>query len=585
MATKQDVSGYLSYELKIGSQLYKSSAPLISLYTHFEVNKIPSATIYLIDGDPATKNFDLSSESFMNPGESVKISMGRKGKNKVIFSGIMVGHSIQFSNIRGTYLRIDCKHDSCKMITGRKIKYFEKKDDKAIITELFKVNGVTAPKIKGSFVKHDSFLQYDITDWDLMLTRCEANSKVVVFNTDEVNIEDPKISGAPSAKFTFGMDIIEFESEFNAQNQLSKVESHSWDSEKQKILSSIGKPSTFKQLENKGVKSSDLSKKIAPKTYELFHGAEISKAELDSWSHAQLTKASLSKVQGRLRVTGNNDLMTGQVIEIDGVGEKFSGKVYISAIKHSYDDQGWFTDIQFGLSNPWFIEKPNVNSMQAGGLVSAVHGLQIGKVLKIDGDDQHRVQLSLPIGGTKVKLWARLAFDDAGNERGVVFWPEKDDEVIVGFLNDDPRHPIILGSVYSKKNAPPIKPDPKNPEKGIITRSKVKFIINDKDKSVQIETPGGNSILIDDKKKIISVTDENKNSIKMQKKGITIDSKGDITLNAAKNLNIKAKSKILIEGMDVTNKAKGKLVAQGAGGVHLKSNGIASIKGSVVKIN
>jgi hypothetical protein len=77
MAKKQDVSGYLSYELKIGSQLYKSSAPLISLYTHFEVNKIPSATIYLIDGDPATKKFDLSSESFMNPGESVKISMGR----------------------------------------------------------------------------------------------------------------------------------------------------------------------------------------------------------------------------------------------------------------------------------------------------------------------------------------------------------------------------------------------------------------------------------------------------------------------------------------------------------------------------
>ena len=585
MAKKQDSSGYISYELKIGSASYKANAPLISFNTQYEINRIPTATLYLIDGDPASKKFDLSSESFMNPGESVKVLVGRKGINKMVFSGIIVGHSIQFSNIKGTYLKLECKHDSCKMTNGRNIKYFEKKDDKSIISELFKVNGLSAPKLKGSFVKHESFLQYDVSDWDLMLTRCEANSKVVIFSTDGINIEEPKISGSPVSKFTYGTDIIEFESEFNAQNQVGKVESHSWDSQKQKILISTGKPSSFKQLENKGVKSSDLGKKTAPKSYGLFHGGEISKSELDSWSQAQMTKASLSKVRGRLRVIGDNSLATGQIIEIEGVGEKFSGKVYISGVKHSYDEEGWYTDIQFGLSNPWFIETPNVNAVQAGGLISAVHGLQIGKVLKIDGDDQHRVQILLPIGGAKVKLWARLVFEDAGNERGIVFWPEKDDEVIVGFLNDDPRNPIILGSVYSKKNVPPIKPDPKNPEKGFITKSKVKIIINDEDKSVSIETPGGNSIFIDDKKKIISIIDENKNSIKMQKKGITIDSKGDISLNASKNINIKAKSKILIEGMNVTNKAKGKLIAQGAGGVHMKSNGIASVKGSIVKIN
>lgn len=584
MATN-DLSGYISYEIKIGSKTFKANAPIVSVYTYFEINKIPKATILLIDGNPATQSFDLSSESFMNPGEKVEISIGREGKNSSIFKGEIIRHNIQFSKIRGTYLKIECMHEVCKMTSGRKIKYFDKKDDKAIISDLFKTNSLSVPGFTGTYVKHESFLQFDLTDWDLMITRAEANSKVLVFDDGKLRIEDPKISGSAVKTYTYGIDIIDFESEVNANHQIKKIESHSWDSSTQKLVTSVASPSTFKQLENKGIKVSDLEKIVAPKSFELFHGGEVPKSELDSWGKAQFTKASLSKIIGRLRVRGDNSLQLGEIIELKGLGEKFSGKVYISGLKQTYDESGWFTDIQFGLSNPWFIEKPNVSSLKAGGLSSAIHGLQVGVVLKIDGDPQYRVQIQLPIGGKTVKLWARMLFADGGDDRGMVFWPEKDDEVIVGFLNDDPRHPIILGSAFSKKNKPPIKPDKKNSEKGIITKSKVKFIINDKDKSVSIETPGGNSVLIDDKKKTVTITDENKNSIKMQKKGITIDSKGDITLNATKNLKLKAKSAILIDGMNITNKAKGKLVSQGAGGVDVKSNGIATIKGSIVKIN
>ena len=47
-----------------------------------------------------------------------------------------------------------------------------------------------------------------------------------------------------------------------------------------------------------------------------------------------------------------------------------------------------------------------------------------------------------------MKIWARMIFEDAGNNRGKIFWPEKDDEVIIGFLNSDPRNPIVLGSLF-----------------------------------------------------------------------------------------------------------------------------------------
>ena len=37
----------------------------------------------------------------------------------------------------------------------------------------------------------------------------------------------------------------------------------------------------------------------------------------------------------------------------------------------------------------------------------------------------------------------------------IFFRPEPGDEVIVGFLNDDPRQAVILGAVYGSKNTPP----------------------------------------------------------------------------------------------------------------------------------
>ena len=170
---------------------------------------------------------------------------------------------------------------------------------------------------------------------------------------------------------------------------------------------------------------------------QLSHGGEVSADELESWGNSKATIASLSKVIGRIKITGNSDIKIGDVIEIKGVGEKFSGNVMVSAIKQVVNNTGWFTDIQFGLNNNWYSTRNDLNSKYIGNLTPSVNGLQIGKVLKIDGDEKYRVLIALPVAGEDVQIWARMVFEDAGNNRGKIFWPEIDDEVIVGFLNSD----------------------------------------------------------------------------------------------------------------------------------------------------
>lgn len=576
---------YISYSIKVGGKTYASQGPILSILSYTEINKIPYASITIMDGDPSEQDFALSSDKIFNPGEKISIELGYDGKDKEVFSGIIIRHRIKSRSGESSALYVECKHAALKMCGGKKTAYFEKKDDKAILTSLFndsKVGGSLS--CSGTFLKSDDSLQFEANNWDYFMLRCEANAKLVLFDGDKVKVEDAKLSGSPVETFNYGQDILEFESEADAENQINKIEGFSWDSDKQEVVKVAGKPSSFKQLENSGVKISDLESVLSIEG-ELSHGGEVSKDELTSWGNSKATIASLSKVIGRVKISGNSEIKLGDIIAIRGVGEKFSGNVMVSAIKHSVNSSGWITDIQFGLNSHWYSSRNDLTTKPVGNLLPSVNGLQIGKVLKIDGDEKHRVQIKLPVAGADVKIWARMVFEDAGNNRGKIFWPEVDDEVIVGFLNADARNPVILGSLFSKKNVPPIKPEKKNPEKGIITKEEVKIIINDKDKSVNIETPGGNSILIDDKKKSIILEDQNKNTIKMEKSGISIVSKGDINIEASKKVNIKAKMDLALEGMNVKNTAKAKFSAEGKAGSELKTSAIAIIKGSMVKIN
>mgnify|MGYP006075855153 CR=1 FL=1 len=581
-----DDNNYISYTITVGGTSSVSQGPILSIVSFSEINKIPYASISIMDGDSSKQDFELSSGQEFNPGEKVIIELGYDGKNEVVFSGIIVRHRIKSRDGDPSSLNIECKHEVLKMCAGNKTAFFETKDDKVILTSLFNDSNVSGNlDLSGEFLSSENSLQFDASNWDYFMLRCEVNAKIVLFDGGDVLVQDPSLLGSAVEIFSYGKDILEFEFEADVENQYSNVDGFSWDSDKQKVITASGKPASFSQLENNGIKLAELGGVLSGET-ELFHGGEISEDELTSWANSKTTIASLNKVKGRIKITGNSSIKLGDIVEIKGVGDKFSGTVLVSAIKHEMNSGGWVTHIQFGLSNSWHSSRKDLNSKGASSLLPSVSGLQIGKVLKIDGDEKHRVQIALPVAGSDVTLWARMVFEDAGNKRGKVFWPEKDDEVIVGFLNSDPRSPVILGSLFSKSNIPPILADETNNEKGIISREGVKIIINDEDKSVNVETPDGNTIIINDKEKSIVLKDQNENSIKLEESGISIVSSGDINIKASKgDVNIDGAGDIALKGMNIKNEANAKFSAAGKGGAELTTSANAIIKGSMVQIN
>jgi uncharacterized protein involved in type VI secretion and phage assembly len=232
----------------------------------------------------------------------------------------------------------------------------------------------------------------------------------------------------------------------------------------------------------------------------------------------------------------------------------------------------------------------------ASGLLPGIGGLQIGVVLKLDGDplNAQRIQISLPVTQAQTQgVWARLIQGYASNGFGAFFLPEVGDEVIVGFLNDDPCHPVVIGAVYSANHVPPYAIEAANDTKAIVTRARHVIAFDEKNKTVTITTPGKNKVVFDDTAQSILLQDQHNNSVKLSEAGIACDSPYDITLTAqgsirmSANVSIEltAQADVKAAGLNVQCEAQVGFTGKGGATAELSAAGQTTVQGAMVMIN
>jgi Rhs element Vgr protein len=550
---------------------------IVSITVTRTINKVAAAQVTLLDGDVAAEDFEASNTDDFTPGREIEILAGYHTNESTLFKGIIVQHGVKVRKNKPSLLVIDCKDPIVKMTVGRKNAYYRDITDSEIIEELIGNYGLSA-EVEATDVQHAEMVQYDTTDWDFMVTRAEANGKLVFVDDGTVEVKAPDTGQDPILSLIHGSTIIEFEAAIDARNQLAAAKCTSWDYSSQELIEEETDSISFSEQGNLAV--DDLAEVIGLDALSMRHTGRISDAQLKAWADARLLKSRLAKIIGRVRCQGFGDIKPGHMLELNGVGDRFNGNAFVTAVRQQITTRNWESDIQFGRDPAWFSEMHTTAGPPAAGLLPAVRGLQIGVVTQLeeDPDGEDRVQVRMPVvDPAEEGIWARVASPDAGENRGIFFRPEIGDEVVLGFLNDDPRDPVIVGQLNSSAKPAPITASDDNHEKGIVTRSEVKMMFNDEKVSLTIETPNGNKITISDDDGSIVVADENSNTITMDSSGVAIESQGDINIKAAGDVNI--------EGMNTSIKASAQYKAEGSAGVEMSSSATAVVKGSLVQIN
>jgi Rhs element Vgr protein len=556
---------------------------ILSIVVNREVNRIPSATLTVRDGEAALQTFKVSNEAFFVPGNKIEIKLGYSSNEETVFKGIIVKHSIKIRS-NSSMLTVECRDEAAKMTAGRKSRYYTDKKDSDIIEEIVGMYGLKKD-VKATKPDLKEVVQYDSTDWDFIVCRAEANGLLVMAEDGKIIVDAPDAKQQPVLGVSFGATIIELDAEIDARLQNPGVKAMSWSGADQEVTEAEASDSSGKGSGN--LAPTDLANVLGGDTSDLRHSGNLSQPELQAWADGLMLRERLAKVRGRVKFEGFADVMPGNVLELQGIGERFEGQVFVSGVRHQYAGGSWDTDVQLGLNPELFVQTFNLRPLPAAGLLPAVSGLQMGVVTALEGDPdgEDRIKVRLPLVSPQEEgAWARLATLDAGQERGTYFRPEIDDEVVVGFLNDDPRHPVVLGMCHSSAKPAPEPGSDDNHLKGYVSREKMKFTFDDEKKIVTIETPGGNKLTLSDEDKGIILEDQNGNKITLDDKGITIESAKDIILKATKDLKA--------EGMNLELKAQTAFKAEGSGTAELsganttvKGSAATVIQGGIVQIN
>lgn len=594
---KDSINKLVSFAVLINGQPIESDYKVVKLNVDKVINKVSRAKVYLSGGDPYLNTFDESEDEDFAPGKSVELKFGYDQDNVLVFKGIVEKLGITLNNGFVTdpwssLLVLTCVDKSIKLTNSYTSDVYEKKKESEIFSVLIKKVAGLKANVTATAVTHPFFPKYNSSDWEFILDRAQMNGLVVLNSDNEIKISKPNSSATePDQTITNGEATMNFDAQIDSSSQLGSLTLDSWNPFTDKKNKSKAVEPTL--VANKSMTGKVLSKSTSAAAIEINMPQNTEVPELKAISNSLLQRSRLSRIVGRAKFQGVTNLTIGSVVALKGFGKHFDGNIYLTGISHQIESGFFTTNIEFGLKKMQF----STNEIDKASVIQPINGVHIGTVKKIDADplNEGRIQVLIPaLKSTGNGIWAKLSHFYVSSKAGSFFIPEIGSQVIVSFISNDPRHPIILGSLYTKTNAPYTKIKKDNALKAFVSKSKLTLEFDDKDKVITISSPKKNSIVISEKAKGIIITDENKNIFKMSDTGIELTSKKDIKITSDKQvtitgskgitLNGKAGVGVKVSGNKVDIAAKTSLTAKG-NKADLVASGKVTIKGATVGIN
>lgn len=440
----------------------------IWLSTEQQINNIPKGKLLLsTQGNSlATSQYDADIAR-CRPGTKIKVFIEQNTKKDVIFSGVIVEQALMMRRSR-VELTLCLKHNLAALESSCRSQVFNEISAAAIISRLLSEQNISCTNTAKMNGKLEQEVQFCCSDWLYVRQLLNDYGAWLLPNFETIKIIQPAVSkqadhtlsnnvlvsGSASSESD---PVIEANWQFNDQYQPAELKFTAWDITQQKNISVKAVSESLGQQALNPAKERPLN----DTPWVIGSSISLMQNELESLANSTLQNLQEAGVQGRFKLNGAINYQLGQTLALSGFGKGFDGLGLITGVSHDASNSEWTTVISLGTNAKNITMPPR----------SRVSGLQIGIVstFKKDPLALDRVQVSLPVlGDTSNVLWARLGMPYASKESGFCFFPEAGDEVVLGFFEEDPCYPLILGAMYNPKNKAPISMSKGNQLKGIM---------------------------------------------------------------------------------------------------------------------
>ncbi|MBQ0930063.1 type VI secretion system tip protein VgrG [Ideonella alba] len=570
-------SGHREFTVRAGGQDLPRTEQLMACSITLQANHIAWARLVWLDGSASAGQFALTDGDRFAPGQAIEVSAGAQDDRQLLFKGVVVRQQIRVRGDSPAQLIVECRAAPMTLAQQARQAVWRDQTDAELLRSLLGACGDTV-EVEDTAARHEQLVQTGCSDWDFALARARANGLVVLPRPGALKLARPGTQGEPVLQLQYGATLLELDLEVDARVQPAGIAVPHWSAPDQALQTAAAQAPT-----ETGGGSHD------PASLARVHGnparplphSTLSADEAQALGDGLWARARADKLCGRALCEGLGQVHPGDVVTLSGTGARFGGRLQVSGVRHDMDStSGWRTHLQFGgLGEDQALDQ-RLQTPPRPALLAPVQGLQLGVVTSLEdplGEDRVRVRLPL-IEPDGEGVWARVARPEAGPQRGFVFRPELDDEVVLGFLDNDPRHPVLLGALHSSQRAAPEPAADANPARVYRSREGLEMRFDDEHQAITLSTPGGRQLVLSDDEGAISLKDQAGNELRLDDDGITLKSAAATTLETTTSLTQQVNG-------DFTLKVSGQLKLEGTAGAELRSSALTVLAGSLLQLN
>ncbi|MBD2341681.1 phage late control D family protein [Calothrix sp. FACHB-156] len=301
-------------------------------------------TLELVTWDLAASRFTWIDDQLFEVGKNVEIRMGYENS----FTSLIVGEitvlepefardDIPILVVRGH----DLRH---RLMRGKKTRSFVQMKDSEIVNKIATEQGLTA-KAEDNRVKLEYVLQHSQTDLEFLQSRADRLGYELVVEAKTLYFRPHQHRTEKVLTLTREDDLIDFYPRLSSMNQVKQVEVRGWLPKQKQVAiarAGLGQERTMMGGTISGPKAAN--KLFGASSQTIVTQPLLNQAEGDQIAIGQFNDMAIAYITGEGNCRGNPQLRTGKVIEITGLGQRFSGLYYVTATTHTYSqEQGYYT--------------------------------------------------------------------------------------------------------------------------------------------------------------------------------------------------------------------------------------------------
>lgn len=393
----------------------------------------------------------LDDDTF-KPGKRVEILIGYAGEEASIITGVISAIEPNFDEemptvtVRGYDL-------SYKLHRAVKTRTFVNITDSDLATKLAG-EATLSPQVQSTTEVFKYLIQHGQTNYDFLLSRARRIGYEMFVDGTKLVFRKPVASGSP-VPVEWGENLYQFRPRLSVGEQVDKVTVRGWDPTNKRAI--IGNATTGKGSPENGIsqKGSDLGKEVwGAADRVIIDNPVSSQGEADHLAQATLDDLTASFIEAKGACLGDPMLKIGAQIEVKGVGKKFSGKYYLTEVRHTISpDTGHHTFFTACSQRPDAFSSLLIEPQDRPRWPMLMIGIVTNNK---DEDGLGRVKVKFPwFSDDQESHWARIASPMAGADRGWHILPEVNDEVLCGCEHGDPTRLFILGQLWNGVDKPP----------------------------------------------------------------------------------------------------------------------------------